>query len=101
MSEHEHRVMKGGFLSPPTGPVALAPWATYRAKHVPTHDGGTHTRCPLREELVVESFTSAFFSNHLPAAPGGKDPFVELHAPYAERIVDILVGSGGVTVERN
>ena len=25
VSEYEHRVMKGGFLSPPTGPVALAP----------------------------------------------------------------------------
>src|SRR5450631_779261 len=54
VSEHEDRVMKGRILSPPAGPIALAPWATYWAEHVPTHDGGTHTRFPLREEVVVK-----------------------------------------------
>ena len=101
VSEHEDRMMKGRILSPPAGPLALAPGATYRPEHVPTHDGGTHTRFPLREEVIVESLTTAFSADHLTAAAGSEDPFVELSAPNTERMVEILVGPGGVTIERD
>src|ERR1039458_6937977 len=87
VSEHEDRVMIGGVLSPPAGPLALVPRSTYRAEHVPTHDRGTHTRSPLREEVVVESLPSAFSADHLAAAAGGEHPFVQLTAPNPERIV--------------
>src|ERR1019366_1663295 len=99
--ERLDRVMKGRILSPPAGPIALAPWATYWAEHVPTHDGGTHTRFPLREELVVEPFISAIIADHLTPAAGGEHPFVELTTPNPERIVEILVEPGGVTIERD
>jgi hypothetical protein len=55
VSKHEDRVVKGRFLSPPAGPLALAPGSTYRAEHVPAHDGGTHTRSPPREGLCRSS----------------------------------------------
>jgi hypothetical protein len=99
VGEHEDRMTKGRLLPPPAGPLALAPRATYRAEHVPAHDGGTDTRPPLREELVVESFVSAVTVDHLSSAAGGEDPLVELHAPDPERMIEILVGSGGVTIE--
>ncbi len=99
--EHKDRVMKWRLVPPPASPLALAPWAPYRAEHVPTHDGGTHTRSPFREEVVIESFTTAFSADHLIAAAGGEDPFVERGASYTERMVEILVGPGGVTIERD
>src|ERR1022692_382349 len=101
VSEHEDRVMKGGILSPPAGPLALAPRATYWTEHVPTHDGGAHTRFPLREEVVVESLATAFSANHSTAAEGSEHPFVELGTANPERVAEVLVGAGGVTVERD
>ena len=101
VSEHEDRVMKGGLLSPPAGPLAIAPGSTYRPEHVPTHDGGAHTRSPLREVLVIDPRVAAVIADHLPSAAGGEDPFVELHAPETERMVEILVGPSGVPVERD
>src|ERR1700677_893171 len=53
VGQHEDRVMKGRILSPPRRPPVLAPRATEGAEHVPTHDGRTPSRSPLREEPVV------------------------------------------------
>jgi hypothetical protein len=99
VSEHEDWVVKGGIFPPPTGPLARLPRATYRAEHVATHDGRTNTRLPLREEVVVESFATAFSPDHLIAAAGCEQPFVELEAPNPEWIVNILVRPGCVTIE--
>src|SRR5580700_3298934 len=93
--------MEGRIFSPPARPLAPCPRAADRAEHVPTHDGGTDTRCTLREEGVVEPLTSAFSADHLTAASGSEDPFMELGSPDPERIVEILVGPGAVAVERD
>ena len=99
VSEYEDRVMKGRFLSPPACPLTVIPRATYRTEHVATHDGGADTNFPPREELVVESLTAAFLTDHLIAAAGGEGPFGELATPYPERILEILMGCGGITIE--
>jgi hypothetical protein len=101
VSEHEDWVMKRGILSPPAGPIAFAPRATYRSEHVPSHDRGAHTRSPPREEVIVESLASAFSANHLVAASGSEQPIVDLHTTYPEWIVEILMGSSGVTIQRD
>ena len=101
MSQDEDWMTKGRFLSPPAGPIALVPRATYRAEHVPTHDRCADTRSPFREELVVDPLISAFIADHLTPAASGEDPFVELSAADPQRMVEILVGSRGVTVERD
>src|ERR1700722_6897339 len=77
VSEHEYRVVKGRILSPPADPLVLDPRPTYRAEHVPPHDGGAHARSPRREELVVEPLLSAVNADHLNPATGAEDPFLE------------------------
>jgi len=57
------------------------------------------TNAPPREELVVESLTASFFTDHLIAAAGGEDPIVELGTPYPERILEILMECGAITIE--
>jgi hypothetical protein len=101
VSKHEHRVVEGGNLSPPAGPLALAPRSSDRAEHVPAHDGGAHARFPLREEVVVQSLSSTFSADHLTAAASGENPVMELGTSDTERMIEILVEPGGIAIERD
>src|ERR1700722_13894006 len=94
-------MMKGRILSPPARPLALVPRTTDRAEHVPTHDGGTDTGSSLREEGIVDPLITAFSADHLPAAAGSEDPFVESGSPNPEGILEVLVGPRAVAIERD
>ena len=54
-------------------------------------DGG----CPASDKNIT--ITRCFEG----CAAGDEDPFVELHTSNPERIVEILVGPGGVTIKRD
>src|SRR5207342_3552433 len=40
VSEHVRRVVVRLFVSPPAGPLLVAPWSSDRTEHVASHDGG-------------------------------------------------------------
>jgi len=75
--------------------------ATDRAEHVAPHDGGADAHVAAGDESVIEAPVATVLADHLATGAGCAHPFVQScnHPPRA--VVEILVWSGRVAVERD
>ena len=88
--EHEHRVVVGRLVTPPTRPRLVAPRPADRAEHVAPHDGRADADVTPLEELVVDALLAAVLTDHPAAVAGGEHPVVEPRSALAERVVETL-----------
>jgi hypothetical protein len=88
-------------ISPPAIPGIIFPRTVAAAKHVAAHDRRPDVLKVFRRNVVVWTRRAAFHAMDRAENPRGKRPFVELFAPFAERIGNALVRAGDVTVERH
>jgi len=101
VGEDEDRVMIGRIISPPAGPLLVRPPSAYRPEHVAAHD-----RCPdpgeaSGDEVVVETVLATLLPLHLQARSGLEHPGMEVLAADAEGILQALIRSGPVAVQRD
>jgi hypothetical protein len=98
--QHECRNMIGRFVTPPSFPGVVRPRTAHRSKHVPAENPGPDvvhaSLCPF----VIDTRSAAFMALHLLPCARGEEPFEQLWATNAKRIVETLVRSRGVTIQR-
>src|SRR3954451_5321284 len=102
MGDDEHVVVVRRVVSPPTGPLAVAPVAAAdRPEHVPAHDGGADVLERFLDDRSALVDLTARLVMRL--APGGQrdDPVVEPLAALAERVLLALVRARDVSVCRD
>ena len=103
VGEHEHRVVVHGIVAPPSVPVVAPrpapPRPAHRTEHVAAHDRGADAGEPRGDRGVVDAGRTAGLSHHLATGAGLEDPLVQPGPPDAERVLEVLVGTGDVAVE--
>jgi hypothetical protein len=99
MGEHEHRVVERRILAPPARPRVTAPGPPDRAEHAAPHDGGTDARIALGDELIVKTTLASLRAMGPAEGSGCEQPLVQSGSTLPERIVQALVGPGGIPVE--
>src|SRR6185312_13147715 len=101
VGEDEHGNVIGRIRPPPALPAHVRPGATTRREHVSPEYPRTHVPESPRSEIVVHSRFTTFLSMHLPPGASRKEPPVQLLSADAERIVEALIGTRSVAVDRD
>jgi hypothetical protein len=101
MGEDEDWSVVGWVVPPPALPVHVRPGATNRSKHVPPEDPGTNILGTPRSEIVINPTRAILRSMHLPPRASGNQPVVQGLASDAERIVNALIRTRSVPVNRD
>jgi hypothetical protein len=99
--KHENVVVVGRVFAPPTLPGVVGPVAADGAEHIAAEDVGADVLVAASEEVVIDSrdHTTGIQAEHLMAELRPEDPFVEKRAANAERILQVLVWPGDISVE--
>src|SRR5439155_6299902 len=99
VGQDKDRRVVGWLVAPPPGP-ALVPLALPAAKHFAAHDVGAITL----EEPVNHIRIRALRTARLPLLPLParriEHPLVQPHAPFADWVLEALVGTSDEAVER-
>ncbi len=99
--EHEGRRVGGRVVTPPASPPLIRPCAADGAEHVPSQDEGTEAVHRAPRELVVDAGLAAALTLHLAEGARGEEPLEQLRAPLAERLIQALLRSRRVAIERH
>jgi hypothetical protein len=99
--QNKHRAMEWRFVAPPASPCPVGPGAPNGAEHVPADDPGTKIIEPPRSEIVIDPTCAAFLSMHPPPGASGNQPVVQGLTADAERIVNALIRTRSVAVNRD
>ena len=101
VGEYEDLMVIRRVVAPPALPALIGPWAPDRSEHVAAHDRGADAGIALHHETVVDALVALLLAKH--SKPGAclENPFVEQRPSHSERIVDVLVRTGAVTVDRD
>src|SRR5204863_7246567 len=88
-------------VAPPALPAVVRPRASYRTEHVaPKNPGADSGKALLRNSVVDPRFPVGVAMHLLPQTRGEK-PLHQHGASDAERILEILVRTGTITVKRD
>src|SRR5687767_2985895 len=101
MGQYEDRRVIRRLFAPPALPIIVRPFAARRPEHVAAHDPGADILESSCGEVVVDTGCPSA----LPVKPleraGRNEPTVQLFTAPAERIFQILSGTGAVAIEGN
>src|SRR5919106_5503276 len=102
MGQDEDGNVIGRVVPPPPLPFIVWPRPTDRSEHVPSEDPGADILEAPRGEVLVDA-GRALVATHDVAleCPRREEPLVELLPANAERIVDVLIRTCSVSVERD
>ncbi len=101
MCQNEYGYVIGRVLTPPPHPIQIRPVPTNRPEHVPPDNPRADVvfEVPCRK-VVVESGGAIAPAMH-PLERARRDkPFVQLFPTHTERIVEVLIRPGSVSVKR-
>ena len=101
MREHEHVGVIRRRVAPPALPVVIGPVAANRAEHVAAEDPGADVLETTGHEIIVHAGGALTLSNHAPEGARVRHPFVEREAAAAKRVVEVLVRTRSIAVERD
>src|SRR5207253_1619738 len=79
----------------------VGPGAANGTEHVAAEDPGAEPFHAARGKVLVDTGRSAAGADHRLERAGRENPFVQLHAADTQRIVQILTGTGAISVDRN
>ena len=100
MGEHEHRRVIGRVVAPPALPLIVRPGAARGAEHIAAENPGADPLNTARGKIVVDPNCPAATAEHRLKRACRENPFVQLGAAHAQRVVQILTGTGRKSVER-
>jgi hypothetical protein len=101
MGQDEDLDVIGRIVSPPTLPLGVRPIPANGTEHVPPKNPGPDIAKATRREIVVNPGGTAIPGEHGLLEPAGRDqPLVQFLAADAERMVEVLIGTRSVSVER-
>src|SRR5258707_8114173 len=89
--QHEDGRVIRRLVAPPALPAVVRPRAPDRTEHVAPENPGTDSGKALLSDSVVDAPLSIVMALHPPPQAGGEEPLHQLGAPYAQRILQILV----------
>src|SRR5215467_5438970 len=101
MCQHEDGRAIRRFIAPPALPAVVRPRAADGTKHVATENPGADSGKALLCDSVVDSGFSIVVAVHPSPHAGVEEPFHQLGAAYAKRILEILVRTGTVAIDGN
>src|SRR5947207_915909 len=101
MRQHEDGRVIRRLVAPPALPAVVRPRASDRTEHVAPKNPGTDSGKALLRNSVIDSRLSILVTVHPPPHACLEEPLHQVRAPDAERIVEILVRPGTVTVDGN
>src|SRR4029079_16621644 len=99
--EDEHRRVVRRVFAPPAPPGLVRPRPADGAEHVPAHEDGAEILAPGDRLSVVDARLPALLTVLRAPAPRRERPLVERLGALPERILEALVGPGGVPVDRH
>src|SRR4051812_27571513 len=100
VGEHKSGNMIGRLIAPPPSPTLIWPRAADRPEHIsPEYPCSIARRSFNRETIVDAGLAAPFLAVHGLKGSGRKEPFEDLRAVYAQRIIQILICSCGKAVE--
>src|SRR4029453_18220221 len=92
--QHEDGYVIRRLVAPPTLPPVIGPRAPDRTEHVAPDDPRPESGQPSFRDVIVDARLTVGESVHLPPASSVKKPVHQIRAVDAERILQILTGSG-------
>src|SRR6185503_8749100 len=101
IGQNEHRTVVLRVVAPPSLPGVVRPGSANRAEHVAAEDPGADVVEAPPGEAVIDARVAALLSEHLADRASGQRPAVQPHAADAQWVVEALVGSSAIAVERN
>src|SRR3954447_9065296 len=101
MRQHEDGRVIRRLVAPPALPAVVRPRASDRPEHVAPKNPGTDPDKSLLGNPVIDSGLSSVLPVHLAPCACVKEPLHQLRASDAERILEVLVRPGAVTVDGN
>src|SRR5215472_3726309 len=99
--ENEYGRVVRRVRAPPPFPAVVRPRTSNWPKHVATEDPRSDVREPPGGEVVVDSHGASVTPMYLLKGLGGAEPLVQRHAPDAQRIIEVLIGTSAVAVDRD
>src|SRR5262249_7831474 len=101
MRQHEDRGVIGRLVAPPALPSFVRPRPAYRTKHLGPENPGTDSRETLLRDAVVDASFSIVVAVHLPPYAAVEEPFHQLGAPDAQRVLQVLIRPGAIAIDGN
>jgi hypothetical protein len=101
VGQDENWDVKWRVVTPPPLPCIVGPRSSDWAEHVSTHDPRSNIHYTARREIVIDPCRPAPAPVHLSKRTRCDEPIMERLTSNTEGVVWALVGTGGVTVERN
>src|ERR1700680_805859 len=101
MRQHEDGCVIRRLGAPPALPAVVRPRAAHRTEHVAPKNPGTDSGKALLRNFVVDPRLSILLAVHPAPCACLEEPVHQLRAPDAERMLQVLVGSGTVTIDGN
>src|SRR6185437_5201431 len=99
--EYEHRRVVGRVVAPPAAPGFVGPRATHGPEHVAPEDPGADVCEAACREVIVDAGLAALGAQHaLRRGAGGEYPLEHREATHAQRVLEALVRSGPIAVDR-
>src|SRR5947207_15182916 len=98
MRQHEDGRVIRRLVAPPALPAVVRPRASDRTEHVAPKNPGADSGKTLLGNSVIDSRLAIVVTVHPPPHACLEEPLHQVRAPDAERIVEILVWPGTVTV---
>src|SRR5262249_18477072 len=88
-------------LAPPASPALVRPRAAHRAEHVAAQNPSTDAGEALYRHLVIDARFAPFHAMHLAPHSRRDEPFHKLGAANTERILQVLIRSSSVAIDRD
>jgi hypothetical protein len=101
MSQHEDGHVIGRLITPPTLPTVVGPWTSHGPEHVAAEYPGADSFKAKFREVVVDSRFAIRLPMHLTEDARAKGPIHQLRPINTERVLQILIEPGAVTVNGN
>src|SRR2546421_12428997 len=99
MRQHEDGRVIRRLVAPPALPAGVRPRAPDRAEHVAPQNPGTDSGKALLRNSVIDSRLSIVITVHSSPYACLEEPLNQFRAPYAERMLEILVRPGTAAVD--
>jgi hypothetical protein len=88
-------------VAPPAFPVPVWPGTPVGIEHVATQNPRADIARAARGKIVIYTGGAGTSPVHLLKSVGGKEPFMQLHAAFADGIFQTLVWAGSEAVDGN
>src|ERR1700709_380419 len=100
MGQDERRCVIRWVIAPPALPAVVRPLTSHGPKHVSPKNEGPEAVHGTMGVFLVRTFGTTFLAEHGFESLCVESPPVQLLSPFAQRILEALLGSSTISVQR-